>query len=490
MTFCETINLTRPQRTASMLPVLFLPGWGFDGRITELIGPAARAWISSPTMLDPATLVSDLAAFLERAGIERIKLIGWSMGANLALDFARTHPGRVAALDLVAMRRSWPADEIGAIAAELRADPVRLLQTFYRKCFLGHKAAYRIFVKSLQDDSIRRADTELLGKGLEYLRRARAIPAPGIPTRLVHGRNDLIAPLDQRAELPGATVDLIEHGGHLPFLLPSFFRQDRERKDVIRRRFSRAAATYDEHARLQMELTDELAAVLSRLPATDRLQRILEIGCGTGSYTGLLAGRFPQAEIVALDFSPPMIRAAAAKMADRPGLRLVCVDGEKFLAGGQGEEPFDLITSNATLQWFTDLKRSLGNIAGRLPPGGELLATIFGPQTLRELSLGLAAIFGRDIGLAAHAFPDYEELRTLLTGLFDQVHMERKIIHRHYPGSLDLLLQIKKTGTGGWQTGKGPVFTRSSLRSLDYWFTEHYGGCRVSYEIFLVQCRK
>jgi len=327
-------------------------------------------------------------------------------------------------------------------------------------------------------------------KGLAYLRIARVMPAPGIPTRLVHGRNDIIAPLDQRADLPGATVELIEHCGHLPFLLPAFFQRDRERKEAICRRFSRAAATYDEHARLQMELAEELAAVLSRSRAVGRPQRILEIGCGTGSYTGLLASRFPQAEIVALDFSQSMIDAAAAKMANWPGLRLVCVDGEKFLANDRGEELYDLITSNATLQWLTDLRGFLENIAKRLKTGGQLLATLFGLQTLQELSLGLAAIFGQNIGLAAHTFPDYEELRTLLACFFSQVHMERKIIQRHYPSSLDLLMQIKKTGTGGWQNVKGPVFTRSLLRSLDHWFAEHQGGCRVSYEIFLVQCRK
>jgi malonyl-CoA O-methyltransferase len=480
----------RQQGNATHLPVIFLPGWGFDGRILELIGPPARAWISSPTMLDPITLVSDLADFLDSAGIERIRLIGWSMGANLALDFARTHPGRVATMDLVAMRRSWPADEIEAIADELRADPDVFLRTFYRKCFLGNKSTYHRFVKSLLNDYIRKADTELLERGLAYLRMACVIPAPGILTRLVHGRNDIIAPLAQRAELPAATVDLIEHGGHLPFLLPAFFRRDQERKEGICRRFSRVAAIYDEHARLQKELAEELADALRLLPAADRVRRVLEIGCGTGSYTGLLVDRLPQAEIVALDFSLPMILAAAAKMADRPGLQLVCVDGEKFLADDRKQEFFDLITSNATLQWFVDLRGSLGNIAKRLKPGGQLLATLFGPQTLQELGRGLAAVYDRNIGLAAHAFPGYEELRALLTCFFGQVHMERKIIRRCYPSSIDLLMQIKKTGTGGWQNGNRFMFTRSRLRSLDHWFAEHYGGCRVSFEIFQIHCRK
>jgi len=480
-----------PQKIPATPPVLFLPGWGFDGRITELLEQPGRSWIYPPTMLDPASLAGDLFAFLNEKGIDRIELKGWSMGAYLALDFARRYPDRVATLELIGMRSHWPAAEIDTIIAALQADPAAFLQTFYRKCFLGHKSAYRSFVKNLQNDYLRNLDTELLLKGLAYLRTAQWDPAPGIPTRLVHGRNDIIAPLAQRAHFPAATVEIVEHGGHMPFLSPAATRnKTKEQKDVICRRFSRAAATYDEHAQLQKELADKLDKSLSQTTASSQPRRILEIGCGTGGYTGLLAARFPQAQIVALDFSQEMIQAAETKLADRPGLKLVCADGEDFLAAGRGGESYDLITSNATLQWFVDLRRSFGNIAELLRPGGHLLATVFGDQSLQELSRGLTAVCGRDIGLAAHDFPGHKKLQSLLTCFFPKRTIERAIIRRHYPSSLDLLMQIKKTGTGGWRSGKGIVFTRARLQSLDQWFTKQYGGCRVSYEIFLVHCRK
>jgi malonyl-CoA O-methyltransferase len=472
-------------------PLLFLPGWGFDGRITELLDEHGRSWIYPATVLDPASLTSDLVAFLNEKGIDRIELKGWSMGANLALDFARTYPDRVATLELFGMRSSWPAVEIDAILTELQADPAAFLQTFYRKCFLGHLSAYRSFVKNLQNDYLRNLDRGLLAKGLAYLRTAQWAPAPEIPTRLVHGRNDIIAPLGQRADIPAATVEIVEHGGHLPFLSSTASRhKTKEQKDAICRRFSRAVATYDEHAQLQKELADKLDTSLSQTTDSSQRRRILEIGCGTGCYTGLLAARFPQAQIMALDFSQEMIQAAEAKLADRPGVQLVCADGEDFLAASRGGECFDLITSNATLQWFVDLRRSFGNIAELLCPGGQLLATIFGVQTLEELSRGLTAVCGRDIALAAQGFPDHKQLHNLLTRFFPKVTLERSIIKRHYPSSQDLLMQIKRTGTGGWRSGKGIVFTRARLQSLDRWFAIQYGGCRVSYEVFHIHCRK
>ena len=489
--FVQPDHLARQNNQTATPPVVFLPGWGFDGRIAELLEQHARSWIYPATMLDPASMTGDLFDFLNEKGIDRIELKGWSMGGYLALDFARTYPDRVAALELIGMRSHWPAAEIDAIIVELQADPAAFLQTFYRKCFLGHKSAYRSFVKNLQSDYLHNLDLPLLVKGLAYLRTAQWDPAPGIPTRLVHGRNDIIAPLAQRANIPAATVEIVEYGGHMPFLSPAASRnKTKEQKDVICRRFSRAAATYDEHAQLQKELADKLDTNLSQTTDSSQPRRILEIGCGTGCYTRLLAARFPLAQIVALDFSQEMIQAAEAKLADRSGLQLVCADGEDFLAAGRGGESFDLITSNATLQWFADLRRSIGNIADLLRPGGQLLATVFGAQTLQELNRGLTAVCGRDIGLAAHDFPGHQKLHNLLSCSFPQITIERAIIRRHYPSSLDLLMQIKKTGTGGWRSGKGIVFTRARLRSLDQWFTTQYGGCRVSYEIFLVHCRR
>jgi malonyl-CoA O-methyltransferase len=472
-------------------PVVFLPGWGFDGRITELLDGQARSWISPATMVDPTSLTSDLFAFLNEKAIDRIDLKGWSMGGYLALDFARTYPDRVATLDLIGTRSHWPAAEIDAIINELQADPAAFLHTFYRKCFLGRKSAYRNFTKNLQNDYLRHPDLELLLKGLAYLRTAQVHPAPGVTSRIVHGRNDIIAPLAQRADIPAAEVVIVEQGGHLPFLSPTAFRnKTTERKNLICRRFSRAAVTYDEHALLQKELAEKLDTTLSQTTASSPLRRILEIGCGTGCYTGLLTARYPQARIVALDFSDEMIRAAEAKLADRPGLQLVCAEGEDFLAEGGEGEGYDLITSNATLQWFVDLRRSFAHIAELLRPNGQLLATVFGAQTLQELSRGLTEVCGRDIGLAAHGFPDHQKLHNLLRSSFPKITLERAIMRRHYPSSLDLLMQIKKTGTGGWRAGKGIVFTRARLRSLDQWFKAQYGGCRVSYEIFLVHCGK
>ncbi|MDH3359872.1 MAG: alpha/beta fold hydrolase, partial [Desulfobulbaceae bacterium] len=89
------------------LPLFFLPGWGFDGRIMALASTPVECFVPAG-VFDPGDLVEDLAAFLDGAGLKKIRLAGWSMGANLALEFARTHPERVDSLFLFSMRKCWP----------------------------------------------------------------------------------------------------------------------------------------------------------------------------------------------------------------------------------------------------------------------------------------------------------------------------------------------------------------------------------------------
>jgi malonyl-ACP O-methyltransferase BioC len=460
-------------------PIVFIPGWGFDGRILGLHRPPLP-WHSPESFLDPAVFDEELLAFLDREGLEQVRLAGWSMGAHLALDFARAHPERVAELLLLAMRHARPAAEIEAIRQELAGDPQGFLAAFYRKCFLGDRAHYRTFRETLESDYLREPPLAVLHRGLDYLARARTLPAP-VKTRLVHGRRDIIVPLAERAELPAAELEIVEHAGHLVFLSPVCTLAGGARKDSIRQQFSQAATTYDRHAGMQHEVAGLLAA---RLPSGP-VGSVLEIGCGTGGYTVSLVDRFPRARILALDFSATMLSAAAGKLGDRPHLRFQCEDAELFLA--RAAAPFDLITSNAACHWFADLPAALANIGRLLNPSGLFWASIFGPATLGELRQGLSFLFGREMALSSGRFPEAEHLRRLLAAHFAQGEVEEVRIVRQYRSLPDLLHHIRNTGTAGWQEGPPPVFTRGRLQRLDQWFADRHGGYRVTYQVFLVR---
>ena len=108
-------------------------------------------------------------------------------------------------------------------------------------------------------------------------------------------------------------------------------------------------------------------------PALDLLGRITlaapqvvyDLGCGTGSACGVMAARWPQAQITGVDDSDAML-AQAAK--DLPGLRFI----RQGLAGWQPEQPADVIFSNAALHWLPGHGELFPRLMDCLAPGGVL----------------------------------------------------------------------------------------------------------------------
>lgn len=207
-----------PSLLKSAQPVVFLPGWAFSGMILEL-ADKAPGWLAMDFPLDPASALADLSAFLDSQALDRVRLVGWSMGGNLALDFAATNPARIAGLILLGVRAAWPTEEIAAIRGELNKAPEDFLRDFHRKCFLGSRKAYRRFVALQQEALLQALDLPLLERGLNYLADWRPPQTiPNCPIICGHGRKDLVAPLATRLRIPGAQVKLAGHGGHAFFL--------------------------------------------------------------------------------------------------------------------------------------------------------------------------------------------------------------------------------------------------------------------------------
>lgn len=92
---------------------------------------------------------------------------------------------------------------------------------------------------------------------------------------------------------------------------------------------------------------------------------VVDLGCGPGNSTELLAARFAGAEILGLDTSPDMIAAAQARL---PGARFALADAAAFTL----DRPAALIYANAVLQWVPDHATVLPRLLSLLAPGGAL----------------------------------------------------------------------------------------------------------------------
>ena len=110
-------------------------------------------------------------------------------------------------------------------------------------------------------------------------------------------------------------------------------------------------------------------------PAVDLASRILlddpktvlDIGCGPGNSTAVLRERFPNATIIGIDNAPDMI--AKAKEA-YPDMTFFCMDADEYIA--TTDEQFDVVFSNACMQWLPDHKAFLPKWMELVKDGGIL----------------------------------------------------------------------------------------------------------------------
>lgn len=115
---------------------------------------------------------------------------------------------------------------------------------------------------------------------------------------------------------------------------------------------------------------------------------LVDIGCGPGNSTELLAARFPRASVSGIDASPEMIAAARGRL---PGMRFEVDRIEHWLAADTG--PFDVILANAVLHWLPDHATLFPALLSKLTAGGALAVQM--PDNLGEpahrLMRGVAA---------------------------------------------------------------------------------------------------
>lgn len=104
--------------------------------------------------------------------------------------------------------------------------------------------------------------------------------------------------------------------------------------------------------------------LLGRVPVTDA-GLVVDLGCGPGTLTQVLADRWRSARVIGVDSSPEMI-AAAEPLANPPRLEFVLGDTRTW----SPPSPVDVVLANALFQWVPDHLELLARVAGWLGPGG------------------------------------------------------------------------------------------------------------------------
>jgi len=247
------------------------------------------------------------------------------------------------------------------------------------------------------------------------------------------------------------------------------FRIDKAR---TRRAFERCADRYDEAAVLQREIGDRMLERLELVRLVPRV--VLDLGCGTGHASAALLRRYPKARVIALDFAHSMLLRARRRGTWLRRPRCVCGDAERLpLADGV----VDLIYSNATLQWCNDLDASFRELLRVLAPGGLLMFTTFGPDTLKELRAAWSRADGHNhVG----AFPDMHDVGdSLMRARFADPVMDVEWLTLTYPEVRGLMQDLKALGAHNATRGRGRGLTGKG----------HLAAMTRAYEAFRVDGR-
>ena len=98
---------------------------------------------------------------------------------------------------------------------------------------------------------------------------------------------------------------------------------------------------------------------------------VLDVGCGPGNSTNVLRERFPNAAILGIDSSRNMLEQARKKYPELAFEQLTLTPDCTEITGS-----YDVIFSNACLQWIPNHKKLFPSLFSKLKPGGVLAIQI------------------------------------------------------------------------------------------------------------------
>ncbi len=111
-------------------------------------------------------------------------------------------------------------------------------------------------------------------------------------------------------------------------------------------------------------------------------EHVLDVGCGDGKVTAMLAGNVPGGRVLGVDSSRPMVEAAMERYAAfAPRLSFQMADASAL----PFREEFDVVFSNSTLHWIRDHRPVLRGIRDALKPGGRAFLRFGGKGSTAEV---------------------------------------------------------------------------------------------------------
>jgi len=191
-----------------------LPGHG--GSTKALSGP-----------IDGSSFAADIDRALAALGIDRVHLVGHSMGGAIALQFAGWQPGRVVSLTLIAAAELGPeingAFIDGFVKMERRRDAQEVLKLLVHDPDLVSRAMVEDVLRYKRLDGVaetlRRLAAEWFPNGSQRANWSGIVESLAMPAQIIWGREDKILPVAHGEAFAGKLpVHILDGAGHLPHM--------------------------------------------------------------------------------------------------------------------------------------------------------------------------------------------------------------------------------------------------------------------------------
>lgn len=147
-------------------------------------------------------------------------------------------------------------------------------------------------------------------------------------------------------------------------------------KKLIQSRFEKCLKTYNDNAIVQKIMATNIAKMIDN----SHYDNVLEIGCGTGLLTKEIIKKIDYQTFEALDIVTScenLIKQIDEKIIFIPA------DIENFVL--QNNKKYDLIISNASLQWISNLEEIINKLVLKLTKKGIFIFTLFGKNNYKEI---------------------------------------------------------------------------------------------------------
>jgi malonyl-CoA O-methyltransferase len=218
-------------------------------------------------------------------------------------------------------------------------------------------------------------------------------------------------------------------------------------KERIKKRFTRAAATYDDQAVIQLKVADRLLTLLDQHAALPP-RKVLEIGCCTGMLTSRLAQRYRGLEkLYVNDLVPDFNPLVANRVAEHVSPEFLAGDIETVAL----PENIDLVISSSTFHWLNDLPSLFGRLVTHMAPEGTLAFSMYSIHNLMEL---------RELTGIGLKYYGLEQIKAMVGKHFLVLACEEELITFKFRDPLDILHHLRETGVNALD---GSLWSRSRL---------------------------